>query len=1650
VTQFPQPQRRRIAGVNSFGYGGTNAHAVLAEPPPAPPLPPAGERPLWLPLSAKTPAALAELAARHLEEIPQWSQCRAAGVHRSHHRHRAAAVGDLGAALRALVEGREDPALVQGTPAEGKLVFVYTGMGPQWWGMGQELLATEPVFREAVQQCDAAFQAVSGWSILSEMHEGQESSRMARTEVAQPANAALQIGLTALWASWGVRPDAVVGHSIGEVGSAVASGALAVHEGMTVAYHRSRLQQRLAGRGGMLAAGVSLAEAEAIVAASPGLAVAAVNSDSAVTLAGDSAALEEVARELAAAGRFVRALQVEVPYHSPVMEEIEAELKASLRTLRPLAPQVPLYSTVTGALLDDQPMDAAYFYHNVREPVRFAQALQALLAGGPATFVEVGPHPVLASSLRDGLRSAGLAGQALPSLVRTSPERATLVGSLARLYTLGFDPDFRGYFGPGAHVPLPRYPWQRTRPWSEGERTQRGRAPAEHPLVSGREGPSLVADLNLGQARWLEDHVVGGSPLFPAAGTVELALEARRLATGSARACLEDLELTAAVPLRPEQATRLVLTPESSTPSFFVDAEPGGRVARGKLLSAGSPGPRVAVEVLRQRLGQQVPAEELYERLAARGLSYGPAFRAARQIWAGEREMLAELELPEGVDEAGYHLHPVLLDAALHCLVALARGGEADIVPVGIDRLQLFESPGRSLLAWGRVTEEGEDTLTGEITLLGEDGIVLASVEGLTCRVLRRTAERQRLLAQRLYARRWELIEDEPARAEVCWFVLGGPVALPGAVHVVAAELPRALREARDRRAWVLDLRFVGEPPAEDPVGTGASMASELLETVQSLESGALDRYCLVTVGAESVGPEDAPPCLALAPLLGLARTAMTERPDLQLTCLDVDHFDPDAVTALLERAGPEQELALRGDCLRSVRVVRAPLGEPAHALSQPPAEGQGYELALGGVGKFEEIGLRSCERPEPGPGEVEIEVEYASLGFKDAMKVLGLLSPRLLRGTFFGEALGMEGSGHIVRVGPGVEGLAVGQRVYGVAPGFLRSHVVLEARRVVPLPDGLDLVAGSYQLVFMTVWHALVDVARLQPGELVLIHGASGGVGLAAIEIARRCGARVLGTAGTEDKRQFLRDRGLEYVGHSRELAFADEVRRHTGGRGVDVVLNFMPGEIVAKSLSCLARFGRFLELGKMSFDQDTALQLRPFNENLLYAAIDFDRILAHKPEDVARLSREVLQGLQRGELQPLPVQVFPASQVGEALRAMARGKHIGRICVSMRDPELRVRPAPRARFGPDGSYLVTGGLSGFGLQVARWMVSQGARHLALVSRRGEQTPGCAEILASLREQAEVCVFAADMGEGTQVERVLREVRAKMPPLRGVMHAAAALEDRRLAELDRASLERVLGAKARGAWHLHRLTAPDPLERFVLFSSVSSWIGNAGQGNYVAANTFLDQLALWRRRQGLPASAVAWGVLGEAGLVARDARLGKHLGRLGIEGLSTEDALHALGEILDRELVQPGVMDVSWDQLVNQLDPRSGASRFARLADSRSQAATSSLAARWARSPEGMVRELTELVCASVARILRVPEPDPEVPLRELGLDSLLAMEILSELEGKLGVKIPAMAIASGPSVHQLVAALARQLLREAPSAEPAGEERGVELANK
>ncbi|NTX14092.1 SDR family NAD(P)-dependent oxidoreductase [Myxococcus sp. CA056] len=1740
---LPRGTEPRVAGVNSFGYGGTNAHVVLAEPPPrlATLTPRRAEgRPHLLPLGAKSPEALAELAGRYAGWLeagrgtPE-QLCRDAAVHRSHPRHRLAVRGTsreaLVATLRAFANGQRDvPGLdFVAEPPEGrKLLFVYTGMGPQWWAMGRQLLTTERVFRDAVEECDALFREISGRSIAEELTRDAASSRITRTEVAQPANAVLQVALTRLWASWGIIPDAVVGHSIGEVGAAWASGALDLRDALLTAFHRSRLQQRMAGQGAMLAVGLGPDEAlDQVQRHGPGIAVAAINSARSVTLAGERAPLERVAAELASTQRFHRFLQVEVPYHSPLMDPLQGELLTALTPLRPRAPRIPIYSTVSGRLMvETERHDATYWWNNVRGSVRFAEALQQAVVDGHGTFVEVGPHPVLASSIRDVLSASKARGEVLASLVRETPEQETMATALGRLHVLGAGVSWQGYFGAGAFAGAPRTPWQRKVYWEESLRSsRRRRAFVGHPmLVDSEPGPSptWTSELSLAALPYLADHQVAGSLLFPGAGHVELALAARHALTGDARCCIEELELASAVLLREAANPRVRLSFSSETSRFLVQRQDEEQqpvvCARGKLVSSGRGSRTVDVATLQARLSDLTTPEALYASLERRGLRYGPAFRAVVALHRAPGEVLARLALPDSVDERGYHLHPVLLDAAFHSLIAGAtEDAHHDIVPTGIERIQLLALPGRKLIAHGRLLSVSGGTLRGDITLMHEDGTVVAEVTGFTCRLLPRAAsDEETLLERSVYLRRWERIEpSEPeVREEVTWVVLGGSLPESGARgwhHATDTSALEAVLGARmeQERVRLVDLRWLDSAPeSEAPVTRGTDAADALLRVLQSLRPGRVERYYLVTTRAESVLDEaeaasrvseihsvaptqpDVPslehapllglariamterpefgsaagmalgatprpfaptpsdlPSLEHAPLLGLARTAMTERPDLRLTWVDLD-ATPSSVEALLVRLsglGTEQEVAERGGLFHASRLVRGSLmTSPALSRTQPlepVPEGMGHELVLGEEGRLDTLGFVARARRAPDAGEVEIEVETTALGFKDIMKALGLLSARVKQNTYIGDAIGMEGAGRISAVGAGVTDFAVGDRVYGVAPRFVASHVVLPAGHVVKLPEHLSFEQGANLIVFLTVYHSLVRVARLRRGERILIHGATGGVGLAAIEVARWCGADIIATAGSEEKRQYLREHGLTHISNSRDVSFAEDVRAWTGGRGVDVVLNFMPGEVMTRSLDCLAPFGRFIELGKASFEQDELLRLRPFNENLMYAAVDFDRLLESRPEEVRELYQEVMQRFEEGSFRPLPSRSFPASQVEEAFRAMARGKHIGKVCISLKDPALRVRqPARRERLAPDATYLVTGGLGGFGLEVARWLVEQGARHLVLVSRRGAQSEEAREALAAWSAQGVVVhALAADVARYADLEQIFARLHAELPPLRGVFHCAVALDDKPLERLDRASLERVMAAKAQGAWNLHLMTRALPLDHLILFSSISSLIGNAGQGSYVAANSFLDQLAVYRRKQGLAATAIQWGALGEAGLVARNAHVAQHLEHLGLRGLSTHAALQALGRVLDAPPVQLAIADVDWNRLGAALVPWSGSRRLVGLLETPESSADAERSgglierALGGLDDEARREFITRTLSRIVARVMRTQDGalNTAQPLRELGMDSIMALEIVTAIEGELGVKVSTMEVVSGPSLRELSTLMLGQVQR-------------------
>ena len=698
---------------------------------------------------------------------------------------------------------------------------------------------------------------------------------------------------------------------------------------------------------------------------------------------------------------------------------------------------------------------------------------------------------------------------------------------------------------------------------------------------------------------------------------------------------------------------------------------------------------------------------------------------------------------------------------------------------------------------------------------------------------------------------------------------------------------------------------------------------------------------------------------------------------------------------------------------------------------------GQPARLAIAHRGRVDGLAWTAFTPPEPGPGEVSIEVDAAGLNFRDLMWTMGLLPDEALLDGFAGPTLGLECAGRVAAVGDGVTRIAVGDRVMALAPAALASHAITKESACVCLPEGLSAEAATtIPVAFMTVVHALGSLARLRAGETVLIHGAAGGVGLAAIQYARHVGARIIATAGSEMKREYVRLLGADAVLDSRSIAFADEVRRLTDGRGVDVVLNSLSGRAMERSLAAIAPLGRFVELGKRDFFADTAIGLRPMWRNVAYFGVDVDSLAHHRPAAMADLLGEISALLEQGAIGPLPYRAVAFGQATDAFRQMRDGGHIGKLVLSRARGEALVRAAavPYAA-DPSGTYLVTGGLAGFGLATAHWLVSRGVRHLALLSRRGATTPGADATIEAFAAAGCIAVpYACDIANRAQLSETLHLIRATCPPIMGVVHAAMVLRDGMLATMDEDAFRAVLEPKYRGAIWLDELTADDPLTLFLAYSSVSTLLANPGQANYVAANAGLEALIERRRAQGRSGHAVAWGPIADTGILAREGSTAEIVvRRLGSSLLKSSAALECLDRILCDGPSMVAVAIVRWSDARNALRGISTA-RFADVAGQRGEATSGPLDVREAAMLLPYAEALTlvqGMLVETMSGALRLP-PDSlsgATRMSEIGIDSLLGVELGLAIEERFKVAIGRAALAEQATVGHLAAAVLRAL---------------------
>ena len=842
--------------------------------------------------------------------------------------------------------------------------------------------------------------------------------------------------------------------------------------------------------------------------------------------------------------------------------------------------------------------------------------------------------------------------------------------------------------------------------------------------------------------------------------------------------------------------------------------------------------------------------------------------------------------------------------------------------------------------------------------------------------------------------------------------------------------------------AWSTPVAASADPPGlTDPTSDAALAVLHLVQSLAAMAHARPPQLVLITRGAQSGLPGGDRLSILQAPVLGLARTIRQEHPELRTVAFDLDPSvtgDASVIATALLGVLDEPEVAFRGDRRLVRRLVRmsSPWDERAPGdgeesggdadgeSRQLPAPDGPFRLEPTSPGTLDGLELRPAARRTPGHGEVAIEVVAAGLNFRDVMKTLGIY-PQQPGDLMW---LGDEVAGRVVAVGEGVD-LEIGAEVFGVAPAAFASVATTRARYVLRKTPGMTFEeAATLPIAFATALYGLVNLANLRPGERVLVHAGAGGVGQAAIQVAQAIGAEVLATA-SEGKADYVRSLGVRHVFDSRSLDFVDGVRAATDGAGVDVVLNSLAGDFIPASMSVLAPGGRFVEIGKRDIFQNAKISLWPFRNGLSFFAVDMDRIFLRQEQVAADLMAALERGLAAGHFRPLPLTTFPIGSAVRAFRHLAAARQIGKVVLSMAD-----RPAPRAITGPifhaDASYVVTGGLRGLGGRVAEWMAASGAGTLVLVGRDTSSPAAQATAQRIAAAGGQAVLIGADVANAADVAKLVAAMRP-MPPLRGIVHAAGVLSDSSAVNFDDARFTSVFGPKALGAWNLHEATSGIDLDFFVMFSSMAAVVGNPGQGNYTAANAFLDRLAWLRKAQGLPGLSVDWGPWAEIGMSATAS--GQRIFEFGIGSITPDRGIEALGRLLPDDRAQIMVLPVDWPRFLTLLpgarsDPflseiRAAVDLGADAAKGGGEALTTLLAA----APEERHELLVEFIRGELARVLELrPEDLPvQQPLNTVGLDSLMALELKNKVEAGLSIDLPIMSLIKGPTIAELATEL-------------------------
>ena len=1689
VTPWPEQSdvTPRRAAVSSYGMSGTNVHAVL-EQAPATATPRNGTAPsgsasaLLFALSASSADALRQTSRRMADWVSDRADDNSVALadlaytlaHRRAHRPVrtcvVAATGtELVGALREVADGSyQVPYRAAVGHDDRGPVWLFSGQGSQWAGMGTDLLANEPVFAATVAAAEPLIARESGFSVTEAMTAAHTVTGIDRV---QPTLFTVQVALAAALRSHGVRPAAVIGHSLGEVAAAVVAGALSLADGVRVICRRSRLCTRISGIGAMASVELpaALVREELASRGIKDVVVAVVASPNSTVIGGATQPVRDLVAAWEARDVMARTVAVDVASHTPQVNPILAELSHLLTDIAPMKPEIAYYSATLFDPRERPVCDARYWSDNLRHMVRFSAAVRAALEDGHRVFGELSPHPLLTRAVEQTAQGLDTPVAAAAAMRREQPMPHGLRGLVAELHSAGAEVDFSLSCPGGQLVDAPLPVWANRRlllvPGADVRATRRApvaNTVAVHPLLGSHvrlmEEPQRHAwqgEVGTAALPWLRDHQIHRVAALPGAAYCEMALAAAHRVLGE-QSEVRDIRFEEMLLLDEGTSVGAVASMEApGTATFVVQTDQHGEKAQrasATLHAAAAENTENTENTEKQPPAHDVAAllsaypcrldgDELREWFGERGIRFGPAFTGLASAHLADgavTAVLAEVGLPSALrtQRGGFCVHPALLDACFQSVAAhpaVRRSGGIGhqgglLLPLGARRLRAYAPTRNTRYCFTRVTACGTN-VEADIDLMDEHGNVTLVVRGLLMGTgVSQAADRDRLLNERLLTIEWQqrALPEVTAPDAGKWLLTSiSPVS--GAEDMLKPGLADALKRHGAQCAatrWpphaddasvdgftgvvVLVPACSGDPAAKNVQDAvpGSDYVQRLVRVARELPnvSGQAPRLYLVTRGAQKVLNDDGVN-LDQAGSRGLLRVIGAEHPYLRPTHIDVDErTNPEQLARQLLSGTEEDETAWRNDEWYTARLCTAPLRPDERKTTVVDHRHDGVRLQIRTPGDLQTMELAAVGRVPPGTGEIEVAVSASSVNFADVLVAFGRYPAYPDFSGLLGQ-LGTDFAGVVSAVGPDVTDHRVGDHVGGMtSAGCWGSFVTCDARLATTVPPGLtDAEAAAITTAHATAWYGLTELAHIKAEDKVLIHSATGGVGQAAIAIARAAGAEIFATAGSPNRRELLRDMGIKHVYDSRSIEFAERIRRDTDGYGVDVVLNSLTGAAQRAGIKLLSFGGRFVEIGKRDIYDDTRLGLFPFRRNLMFYAVDLGLMSITHPAQIRELLTTVYRLTADGTL-PLPDSThYPLAEAATAIRVMSAAEHTGKLILDIPQTGRRgtaVLPPEQVRiFRPDGAYIITGGLGGLGLFLAEKMASGGAGRIVLACRSAPDQRALETIELIRATGSDVVVERADVAQQGTAQRLVATATASGLPLRGVLHAAAVVEDATLTNISNALIDRNWAPKVHGAWHLHWATTDQPLDWFCSFSSAAALLGSPGQGAYAAANSWLDAFTYWRRAQGLPATAIAWAAWAEIGRGAGLAASGD------TAMISPDEGGYAFEALLRHDRTHSGYAPTIGSPWLTSLAQRSKfAEAFRSTGPDRSD--SGKLRAELTDLPLAeWPGRLRRLISEQIGVILR-RNVDPDRPLSEYGLDSLGNLELRTRIETETGIR--------------------------------------------